>query len=87
MQVDRDCSSILADVCEGLLTMFRPLAEKKNIDLRGSTWRRTSPAAPGRGQVPADPVEPAVQRDQVHAGRRPRLLKAEGRCANILSSP
>ncbi len=24
------------DVCEGLLTMFRPLAEKKNIDLRGS---------------------------------------------------
>src|SRR5262245_21231338 len=25
----------LYDVCEGLLTMFRPLAEKKNIDLRG----------------------------------------------------
>jgi signal transduction histidine kinase len=24
------------DVCEGLLTMFRPLAEKKNIDLRGN---------------------------------------------------
>jgi signal transduction histidine kinase len=24
-----------ADVCEGLLNMFRPLAEKKNIDLRG----------------------------------------------------
>jgi signal transduction histidine kinase len=24
------------DVCEGLLTMFRPLAEKKNIDLRGA---------------------------------------------------
>jgi signal transduction histidine kinase len=24
-----------ADICEGLLTMFRPLAEKKNIDLRG----------------------------------------------------
>jgi signal transduction histidine kinase len=24
------------DVCEGLLTMFRPLAEKKNIDLRGT---------------------------------------------------
>ena len=24
------------DVCEGLLTMFRPLAEKKNIDLRAS---------------------------------------------------
>src|SRR5262249_58992707 len=23
------------DVCEGMLTMFRPLAEKKNIDLRG----------------------------------------------------
>src|SRR5207244_2182114 len=25
----------LHDVCEGLLNMFRPLAEKKNIDLRG----------------------------------------------------
>jgi signal transduction histidine kinase len=24
------------DVCEGLLTMFRPLAEKKNIDLKGT---------------------------------------------------
>jgi signal transduction histidine kinase len=24
------------DVCEGLLTMFRPLAEQKNIDLRGT---------------------------------------------------
>jgi signal transduction histidine kinase len=24
------------DVCEGMLTMFRPLAEKKNIDLRGA---------------------------------------------------
>jgi signal transduction histidine kinase len=24
------------DVCEGLLTMFRPLAEKKNIELRGA---------------------------------------------------
>ena len=23
------------DICEGMLTMFRPLAEKKNIDLRG----------------------------------------------------
>ncbi len=28
-----DCS--IHDVCEGLLSMFRPLAEKKNIDLRG----------------------------------------------------
>jgi signal transduction histidine kinase len=25
----------MQDVCEGLLSMFRPLAEKKNIDLRG----------------------------------------------------
>src|SRR5256884_5742277 len=25
----------LHDVCDGLLNMFRPLAEKKNIDLRG----------------------------------------------------
>jgi two-component system sensor histidine kinase BarA len=26
----------LYDVCEGLLTMFRPMAEKKNIDMRGT---------------------------------------------------
>jgi signal transduction histidine kinase len=25
----------IADVCEGMLAMFRPMAEKKNIDLRG----------------------------------------------------
>jgi signal transduction histidine kinase len=35
MQV-RPVSFSIADVCEGLLTMFRPLAEKKNIDLRGA---------------------------------------------------
>ncbi|MFN4257847.1 MAG: ATP-binding protein [Gemmataceae bacterium] len=34
MQVHLEEFSI-ADVCEGLLNMFRPLAEKKNIDLRG----------------------------------------------------
>src|SRR5438552_3658604 len=27
----------IRDVCEGLLTMFRQMAEKKNIDLRGQT--------------------------------------------------
>jgi signal transduction histidine kinase len=26
----------VADVCEGMLAMFRPMAEKKNIDLRGT---------------------------------------------------
>jgi signal transduction histidine kinase len=34
MQVSLDTFDI-ADVCEGLLAMFRPLAEKKNIDIRG----------------------------------------------------
>jgi two-component system, NarL family, sensor histidine kinase BarA len=34
MQVRLEDFSI-ADVCEGMLNMFRPLAEKKNIDLRG----------------------------------------------------
>jgi signal transduction histidine kinase len=34
MQVHLDEFSI-HDVCEGLLNMFRPMAEKKNIDLRG----------------------------------------------------
>src|SRR5262249_26328319 len=26
----------ISDVCDGMLTMFRPMAEKKNIDLRGT---------------------------------------------------
>jgi signal transduction histidine kinase len=34
MQVRLEEFSIL-DICEGLVNMFRPLAEKKNIDLRG----------------------------------------------------
>jgi signal transduction histidine kinase len=34
MQV-RVATFSIADICEGMLTMFRPLAEKKNIDLRG----------------------------------------------------
>jgi signal transduction histidine kinase len=34
MQVSLDTFDA-ADVCEGLLAMFRPMAEKKNIDLRG----------------------------------------------------
>ncbi len=41
MQVRLSRFSIL-DVCEGMLTMFRPLAEKKNIDLRAAL----SPAVP-----------------------------------------
>jgi signal transduction histidine kinase len=36
------------DICEGLLSMFRPLAEKKNIDLRG----QTDPAVPLLRQDP-----------------------------------
>jgi signal transduction histidine kinase len=38
------------DVCEGMLTMFRPLAEKKNIDLRGQI-------APGIPLLRQDPVK------------------------------
>lgn len=38
----------LQDLCEGLLTMFRPLAEKKNIDLRSQI----------------DPGIPAMRQDQ-----------------------
>jgi signal transduction histidine kinase len=38
------------DLCEGMLTMFRPLAEKKNIDLRGSL-------APGIAPLRQDAVK------------------------------
>ncbi|MGL4554062.1 MAG: sensor histidine kinase, partial [Gemmataceae bacterium] len=40
-----------ADVCEGLLTMFRPLAEKKNIDLRGQYADAIPAVKQDRGKV------------------------------------
>jgi signal transduction histidine kinase len=49
MQVSLDTFDA-ADVCEGLLTMFRPMAEKKNIDLRGSF-------APGMPKLRQDMVK------------------------------
>src|SRR5262249_29574022 len=45
MQVRLEDFSI-HDVCEGMLNMFRPLAEKKNIDLRG----HLAPDIPGLRQ-------------------------------------
>ena len=41
----------VADVCEGLLTMFRPLAEKKNIDLRGQYAEPLPQVRQDRGKV------------------------------------
>lgn len=40
-----------ADVCEGLVTMFRPLAEKKNIDLRGQYAEGIPPVRQDRGKI------------------------------------
>jgi signal transduction histidine kinase len=40
-----------ADVCEGLLIMFRPLAEKKNIDLRGQYTAEIPSVRQDRGKV------------------------------------
>ena len=45
-------------------------AEKKNIDLRGVRDPGLPPSGRTR-QAAADPDEPAVERDQVHAGGRP----------------
>ena len=73
----------LYDVCEGLLTMFRPLAEKKNIDLRGQIDPDIPLLRQDVGQAAADPVEPAVQRHQVHAGGRPGAAQGRGRRATL----
>ena len=60
--------------------MFRPLAEKKNIDLRMHVDPDMPPVQQDPEQVAADPLEPAVQRDQVHAGGRPGIApgRADG---------
>ena len=71
----------LHDVCEGLLNMFRPLAEKKNIDLRGQLDPDIPMLRQDVDEAAADPVEPAVQRDQVHAGGRPGAAQGGGRHA------
>ena len=71
------------DVCEGMLTMFRPLAEKKNIDLR-------SQLEPGIPVLRQDVVK--LQQilsnllsnaDQVHAGGRPGAAQGRGRRASV----
>src|SRR5437588_230636 len=41
----------LHDICEGMLTMFRPLAEKKNIDLRGQLEPGIPPLRQDVGKV------------------------------------
>jgi signal transduction histidine kinase len=41
----------MPDVCEGLLTMFKPLAEKKNIDLRGQYAEGIPSVRQDRGKV------------------------------------
>ena len=64
------------DVCEGMLTMFRPLAEKKNIDLR-------SVLVPNIPLLRQDVVKfqqilsnLLSNRDQVHAGRRASVAES-----------
>ncbi len=62
----------IRDVCEGLVNLTRPIAERKNITLEIPDRRGDPAAAPGPGQAAADPLQPALQRDQVHARRGPR---------------
>ena len=50
--------------------MARPLTEKKNIDLECEIEPGLAADAPGPGQGAADPQQPALQRDQVHARGR-----------------
>jgi len=58
------------DVCEGMLTCFGRWQRRRTSTESGAGAGHPA-AAPGRGEVPADSVEPDVQRDQVHAGGRP----------------
>ena len=61
----------LSEVCRDLADLYGPLAEEK-----GLTFTSACPPAPGpAGQPPAagpGAGQSARQRDQVHAGRRPR---------------
>ena len=69
--------SASADLCEQAAALFRPQAEKKNIDLKARRPGRPARGPAGRRQAAPDPGEPAVERGQVHARGRPG--DAEGR--------
>ena len=69
----------IRDVCEGLANLCRPVAERKNITARVPAGRGDSALAAGSGQAPADHLQLAFQRDQVHTGGRARDLASPGR--------
>ena len=71
----------IRDVCEGLTNLCRPVAERKNITMECRLDEAIPLLRQDPGQAEADPLQPAVQRHQVHAGRRPRDASrpAEGR--------
>ena len=67
--------------------MFRPLAEKKNIDLRSQIDPDIPLLRQDVGKLQQILHEPAVQRDQVHAGGRPGAAQGGGRRAATSCSP
>ena len=61
----------IAQVVSAQCDMARPLTERKNIDLESQRRPRLAADAPGPGPRAANPQQPALQRHQVHARRRP----------------
>ena len=61
----------IRDVCEGLTNLCRPVAERKNITLECRLDEAIPLLAAGPGQAETDPLQPALQRHQVHAGGGP----------------
>ena len=57
----------IRDVCEALTNLSRPVAERKNITLECRIDEAIPLLAPGPGEAAADPLQPALERDQVHA--------------------
>ena len=69
----------IRDVCEGL-TNLCPADRRAEEHHPGMPARRGDPAAAaGSGQAAADPLQPALQRDQVHSRGGPRHPACPGR--------
>ncbi len=69
----------IRDVCEGLTNLCRPRRRAQEHHAGMPARRGDSALAPGPGQAAADPVQPALQRHQVHArGRARHLARAAG---------
>ena len=72
----------LAAIASAAIESLRPAADAKGIKMSGAVWP-TACRLRRRRSAAADLLEPAVERHQVHAGRRPRRRVVDACTAHV----